>query len=270
MFLLMQTKARAICLGLLVAWPGSQAAWAAGDLAPTDVTTSVATFVKAVPEPGQHKANFEHEDVSQVARQIADWVVDSGDNQSLPFIILDKIDAKVFVFHADGRLRGAAAALIGLAVGDDSVPGIGERKLSTIRPEERITPAGRFVAALDRNLHGKKILWVDYDSAISLHPVITSNPTERRAQRLATPSPLDKRISYGCINVPAEFFRNVVSPAFAGSNGIVYVLPETKSAREFFGAYDIGERARSHRQLPSDSLGLAPPTSVLTFFNHKE
>lgn len=179
-------------------------------------------------------AQFERELASLDARHAADWVVDSDNNTGLPFVILDKKEAKVFVFHADGRLRGAASALIGFAVGDDSVPGIGEKKLSAIRPEERTTPAGRFVASLDRNLKGGQILWVDYDAAISLHPVITSNVKERRAERLATPSPLDNRISYGCINVPADFFKNVISPAFAGSNGIVYVLPETRSVKLFF------------------------------------
>jgi hypothetical protein len=179
-------------------------------------------------------AQFERELASLDARHAADWVVDSDNNTGLPFVILDKKEAKVFVFHADGRLRGAASALIGFEVGDDSVPGIGEKKLSAIRPEERTTPAGRFVASLDRNLKGGQILWVDYDAAISLHPVITSNVKERRAERLATPSPLDNRISYGCINVPADFFKNVISPAFAGSNGIVYVLPETRSVKLFF------------------------------------
>jgi hypothetical protein len=119
-------------------------------------------------------------------------------------------------------------------VGDDSAPGIGDKKLSAILPEERTTPAGRFVASLDRNLKGGQILWVDYDAAISLHPVVTSNAKERRAERLASPSPLDNRISYGCINVPADFFKNVISPAFAGSDGIVYVLPETRSVKLFF------------------------------------
>lgn len=189
-------------------------------------------------------AQFGQESPSVDARQIANWVVDSNNNAGLPFIVLDKKDARVFVFHPDGRLRGAAAALLGLAVGDHSVAGIGERKLSAIRPEERTTPAGRFVAALDRNLQDKEILWVDYDAAISLHPVITSNVKERRAQRLATTTALDNRISYGCINVTAAFFQQVVSPAFAGTNGIVYVLPETRPAKPFFGADDVGNKVQ--------------------------
>ncbi len=183
------------------------------------------------------RANFERERASRGARQVADWVVDSGDNHSMPFVIVDKTDARVFVFDADGRLRGAAPALVGLARGDDSVPGIGDRELSGIRPEERTTPAGRFVAALGQNFSGKGILWVDYDGAVSLHPVITTNPKERRPQRLATPTPADNRISYGCINVPPKFYENVVSPAFTRTNGIVYVLPEIRSIREVFASY---------------------------------
>lgn len=190
------------------------------------------------------RANFERERASHEARHVADWVVDSGDNRSMPFVIVDKTDAKVFVFDADGRLRGAAPALLGLARGDDAVPGIGDRALSSIRPEERTTPAGRFVAELGRNLRGDEILWVDYDGAISMHRVITTNPKERRLQRLASPTPLDKRISYGCINVPAKFYENVVHPAFTGTNGIVYVLPETQLAREVFASYDVEEHAR--------------------------
>ena len=177
------------------------------------------------------KANFEGESASSDAREKADWVVNSGDNQTMPFVIIDKKDAKVFVFDPDGCLRGASPALLGLAIGDKAVSGIGSRKLSSIRPEERTTPAGRFVAALGRNLHGKEILWVDYDGAVSIHPVVTSKPAERRAERLATPTPLDNRISYGCINVPAKFFKKVVLPAFKGTNGVVYVLPESRQPR---------------------------------------
>lgn len=190
------------------------------------------------------RADFKQEHASSEVRHVADWVVDSGDNHRLPFAIVDKTDARVFVFAADGRLRGAAPALLGLAQGDDTVPGIGDRPLSTIRPEERTTPAGRFVAALDRNLRGKEILWVDYEGAVSMHPVISTKPEERRLQRLATPTPLDNRISYGCINVPARFFEKVVRPAFTGTDGIVYVLPETRLSREVFASYDVEEHAR--------------------------
>lgn len=182
-------------------------------------------------------ADFGAVAASKDARAIADWVSASGDNHGLPFVIVDKVEAKVFVFHPDGRLRGAAPALVGLARGDDSVPGIGERKLSSIRPEERTTPAGRFVAALGADLGDKEVVWVDYEAAVSLHRVITTNAKEHRLRRLATRSPLDNRISYGCINVPAAFYDSVVQPAFTGTNGIVYILPEVRSLRDVFPAF---------------------------------
>ena len=187
------------------------------------------------------RANFGQEAASPAAREMADWIVDSADNRSKPFVIVDKVQAKVFVFDALGQLRGAAPVLLGLAIGDDSVPGIGQRKLSSIRPEERTTPAGRFVASLDSNLQGEEILWVDYDAAISMHRVITSNPKERRAQRLDSSLLAERRISYGCMNLPVQFYNKVLSPSFTGTDGIVYVLPETRSAREVFGSYVVGE-----------------------------
>lgn len=183
------------------------------------------------------RADFKLEPASPEASRLADWIVDSGDNGRLPFVIVDKQGAKVFVFSADGGLRGASPALLGQSSGDDSAPGIGTRKLADILPEERTTPAGRFVASLGHNLHGGEILWVDYDAAISLHPVITSNPREHRLQRLASSTPLDNRISYGCINVPAKFYHGVVSPAFRQSDGIVYILPETRPASAVFPRY---------------------------------
>lgn len=174
---------------------------------------------------------------SAEVRNMAHWVLDSNDHQGLPFVVIDKAHAKVFVFAGDGKLRGTAPALLGMAKGDDATPGIGSRPLSTIRPEERTTQAGRFVAALDRNLHGVEILWVDYDTALSLHRVVKGSAREQRAQRLASPSPLDNRISYGCINVPVNFYTDVINPAFKGTNGIVYILPETRSLAATFAKY---------------------------------
>lgn len=184
-------------------------------------------------EQQPRSANFRGETASRGTRRVADWVVDSGDNRSLPFMIVDKVNAKVFVFDGQGQLRGAAPALLGLARGDDTAAGIGQRRLAAISPEERTTPAGRFVAALGHDFV-QDILWLDYDAALSLHRVVAGNRDDRRYQRLASASPLDNRISYGCINVPVTFYDNVVVPAFTGTVGIVYILPETRPIEEVF------------------------------------
>lgn len=242
-----------LCVALLVASLVQPLAFAGGDAAQQSSQVAISAKASSAPlasaaaadVPAAHprRAYFGQESVSPQATHVADWVVDSGDNQGMPFMIVDKVHAKVLMFHADGRLQGAAPALLGLARGDDSVPGIGERKLSTIRPEERTTPAGRFVASLARDIHGQEMLWVDYATAISLHRVVKGTPSEQRAQRLNSATPDDNRVSYGCINVPVNFYGKVVSPAFTGTNGVVYVLPETRSAREVFGSYDVRDGA---------------------------
>ena len=179
----------------------------------------------AVPPSPGHRFN---------AQGFADQVVASRNNQSLPFLVVDKVQARVWVFNPAGQELGQTAALLGLAVGDESVPGIGKRRLSAIRPEERTTPAGRFASSLGLNMQGQEVLWVDYDSGISLHRAIAGQPQEHRAQRLASTTPSDKRISYGCINVPVPFFKRLVAPTLRTQGGIVYVLPETRPANQVF------------------------------------
>jgi hypothetical protein len=169
-----------------------------------------------------------------VAGRLASWVSASGDNGPRPFMIVDKLGAEVFAFDADGVLLGSAPALVGLAPGDDSAPGIGDLQLSAISPDERTTPAGRFVATFGPSTHGT-VLWVDFADAISMHPVITTNPAEHRLQRIRSASPDDHRISFGCINVPAKFYHSVVVKAFA-AGGIVYILPDTKPVEDVFPA----------------------------------
>lgn len=162
------------------------------------------------------------------AARLLDWVASSGDAHGLPFIIIDKREALARAYDARGVLQGESTVLLGAAKGDDSPPGIGTMRLADIRPAMRITPAGRFEAQIGRDLGPREVLWVDYDAAVSLHRVVTGNVAEHRLRRLASPAVADKRISYGCINVPVAFFEQVVLPLFKPANGIVYVLPEAR------------------------------------------
>jgi hypothetical protein len=226
-------RIRPLLAAIAIVWPAHASA---GDASPLPPADGAQTANDSAPQPRPRKlrsADFLGAIASHDARRVADWVVTSGDNGGLPFVIVDKIQAKVFVFDSAGRLRGSSFALLGTARGDRSIPGIGSRKLSTIRPEERTTPAGRFVASIGHDLKND-ILWVDYKDSISLHRVIRGNPGDHRLQRLATASRLDKRITYGCINVPVKFYDTVVLGTFTGTSGVVYILPETETARDVF------------------------------------
>lgn len=176
---------------------------------------------------------------SETAFQLARWVRRSGDNDGLPFLVIDKTAAQVLAFDADGQVLGGATALLGSAHGDESVPGIGERELEDIRPEERTTPAGRFMAAFGRGEGGREEYWVDYATAISLHPVVTKNPREKRLQRLRSPAVEDNRITFGCINVDPEFFAETIRPTFKGTRSVVYILPEARPIAEVFPSFAV-------------------------------
>src|SRR5450759_1552804 len=119
MRLLTPTLDRVIGVGLLVASFGSYPAPATDNA--VNQGASAAVTPGSVPvmarRPGRN--DFNKVPASQDARQVVDWVLGSGNNRGLPFVIVDKKEAKVFVFHADGRLRGAARALLGSALGDD-------------------------------------------------------------------------------------------------------------------------------------------------------
>ena len=187
-------------------------------------------LLRASSEPAQLRAAAASADVVRTAK----WVIASGDNAGKPFVIVDKRSARVFGFASDGGLRGTAPALLGLARGDVNPPGIGDRPLSAIGPQDRITAAGRFIAVLGNDLGKADILWVDYATGLSLHRVIRGKPSDQRSRRLMSPSPDDNRISYGCINVPANFFDQVIGPLFHATTGIVYVLPESKALQDVF------------------------------------
>ena len=234
----------ALAAGLAAAQPA--AAQTIGDSrAPSHTAVPPAPIVmpaQPIAAPRDHPI-FGGEVASRDVQRMADWVAASSDNRGLPFLIVDKRNAKVFVFDAHSRVLGAAPALLGLGRGDDSVPGIGQRRLATMAPAERTTPAGRFEAALGNDLE-QDVLWIDYGAALSLHRVIVGKPSDHRRERLASPTPLDNRITYGCINVPVSFYDSVVVPAFKGTVGIVYILPETKTLGAVF-AIDA-----SHAQPP--------------------
>ncbi len=180
-------------------------------------------------------ADFGDYAASPEVQRVTHWIGESGDNAGLPFMLIDKMSARVFVFDAAGKLQGHDAALLGSARGDKTAAGIGDLSLSAIRPEDRTTPAGRFVAHLDKDIKGRDVLLIDYDASIALHPLVPGTPKERRAERLRSETPDDNRISFGCINVQPAFYHSVVVPAFKQTQGVVYILPEASPVSDWFG-----------------------------------
>lgn len=196
------------------------------------------------------------QEVSGTVIELAGWVVATRDSQGYPFAVIDKATAQVLVFGGDGRLRGAAPGLFGSAIGDHTAPGVAGLALREIPGRDRTTPAGRFVGGFGPSTDAGRVLWVDYDSAVSIHPTATGVPAERRAERLVSPSPDDNRITHGCINVSPEFYEQIMRPTFE-RGGVFYILPDAAPLAETFPEFaqsranaerQDGRRARSARQ----------------------
>jgi hypothetical protein len=172
---------------------------------------------------------------SAASTRVADWIAESGDNRSLPYIIVDKANASLRMFDAKGRPVGEVPVLIGVAVGDEASPGIGSKNLAEIGPAEKTTPAGRFLAKFGLAVGKERVLWVDYATSVALHPIPKgAKAKERRRQRMLSATSADNRITFGCINVPAAFYSKSVRPLFQRKGGYVYVLPDTSPIEDVF------------------------------------
>ena len=173
-------------------------------------------------------------DASDDTKQALQWVLQTADNRSLPFAVVDKKTARIFVFEADGQLRGASPALLGLSPGDGGLVSLVNRPLSSLTAAERTTPAGRFASEPGHNLTGEAIVWIDYAAQLAIHRLRPADPRERRAERLASAAADDNRITLGCVVVPVGFYESVVAPSLGKSRGVVYVLPETENIQRLF------------------------------------
>ncbi|WP_019832362.1 hypothetical protein [Sphingomonas sp. PR090111-T3T-6A] len=172
---------------------------------------------------------------SEAVKRVAEWVTASKDNHSLPWAVVDKPNAALFLFDPGGKPLDAVPVLIGIAVGDEASPGVGSKKLADLGPAEKTTPAGRFLAKFGMPVGGERVLWVDYATSVALHPIPKdAGAREHRRERMLSPTSDDNRITFGCINVPKVFYGSLLSPLFRKKGGYVYVLPDTKPIEEVF------------------------------------
>lgn len=204
--------------------------WKNGAAALCAAWAMACTAASGAMDPG-----FERLRPSADARHVVEWALATGDAGGKPFLVVDKRAARLFVFEGNGRLLSSTPVLLGSARGDDSVPGVGERaQAGELAPDERTTPAGRFVTQPGRNLEGEHVVWVDYGAALAIHRLRPGRAHHIRAARLESSTPHERRVSLGCIVVPVSFYLDVVEPLLGRRRGVVYVLPETMAARDFF------------------------------------
>lgn len=172
---------------------------------------------------------------AQDVREALQWISRTADNKGRPFAVVDKKQARLYVFDSRGQLAGISVALLGATPGDHIVPGVGERaQRGEVRADERTTPAGRFDAIPGRNLSGEHVVWADYASAFAIHRLRPGRAQAPRQQRIDTQTPEDNRVSLGCVIVPVDFYKDVVQRVLGQERSVVYVLPETARFKDLF------------------------------------
>ena len=179
---------------------------------------------KAAPRPLASSA-IASAGASQDALRVERWIRARADNHGLPYAIVDKKAARIYVMRPDGTLAGASNAILGSARGDTPIPGAGKKNPNALLPIERRTPSGRFLSKPGANLAGEKVVWVDYDTGIALHRVRPGRTQATRDMSLAK-SPDDRRLSLGCVVAPESFYLSTVLPALGHGRAVIYILPE--------------------------------------------
>jgi hypothetical protein len=169
--------------------------------------------------------------LSHDLQRVSQWVLATGDNRRRPFAVVDKRQALIGVYSADGLLGGLSRVLLGRTPGDHVVPGVGDRaQHGALLDGDCTTPAGRFVSEPGRNRTGEAIVWLDYVEALAIHRLRPGPDAADRARRLASADVRNKRATAGCVVVPGDFYDGVVQPLLGSARGVVYVLPETPDA----------------------------------------
>jgi hypothetical protein len=188
--------------------------------------------------------------ISSDAAKTAQWVLDTADSEGYPFIVTDKIGATMYFFDEKGVLLKKSPVLVGKNVGDF----IGNTDAG------RITPSGRFEIAPETDATYGNVFsvmgtdMVDSETGelveVAIHRLALHDPSEKRPQRIATTTPLDNRISWGCMNLD----NKVMDWAFNNYplGGLIYILPETAKGRSVFAPLNAAN-IESSKQLAKNS-----------------
>lgn len=146
------------------------------------------------------------------------------------FLLVDKIEGRIYRVSKEGEILNESNALVGLERKD-----IPNMKLYYENPKlgTRITPAGAFqIKRYLSTKYGRVISFIEGPkAATAIHHVYLGNPKERRDQRILSSNPNDRRITFGCINVPEEFL-DAVWDLKDGTH--LFVLPEKAQTHDQF------------------------------------
>jgi len=202
----------------------------------TDVTTDFST-TRTVPitqmVPENARAMMSDRAIA-VYETMAPAAIGSGKG----FMIADKPSGAIHVFDRTGALIDSGPALFGMSAGDQFIEAPDKTDMEAMSVSERITPAGtyRLQQRSVPSYPGGQVLAFQKDGQdvganssgyVAVHSVWLEKPEQRREERLASTTPDDNKISFGCINTSSQMFLGKILPHVAEfDGGTVFVLPD--------------------------------------------
>lgn len=147
-----------------------------------------------------------------------------------PYVLIDKPNATGYIIGADHRVQATFPVLLGRERGDQ--PNTVNVKIDSPSARGATTPAGMFRLSRER-LTEKD--FEEYNDNIfrlegpgtggnSIHETWRGELTSRE-HALATPTPEDNRVSWGCVNISKGVFETHVKQLPSGT--VVWITPET-------------------------------------------
>ena len=88
--------------------------------------------------------HFSAPNASEDVQRTVKWIGQNYNNQNLPFGVIDKQNAVIHLFSITGEAVASGPVLLGISKSDRINPKTLKKRLSSIGPSERVTPAGRF------------------------------------------------------------------------------------------------------------------------------
>lgn len=174
--------------------------------------------------------------ISDSAKSVATHTLNTGNGKA--FLVVDKPNAMLYAFSADGALLNKTPVLTGKSIADVAPESATGKNLDNYTDAEKVTPAGKFTGKFTYSADYGSIIALDEtndgSSLIAVHRTYLGTPSENRAGRLASPTTADNRISYGCVNVPSAFYDSVIAPNYVGESQVI-VMPDKSDAKKFFG-----------------------------------
>lgn len=194
-----------------------------------------------VPPPGDVAADDAASQVPPVLsdqeKEASQMAAARGDRD---FLMVDKALGKILLFE-QGQPVFSGPALTGESLSDELPAGELNQKFDNLYAlNTKVTPAGRFTVArgYDKELGGPLLDVSEIrgkDWGIAIHQVYLGTPSEHRDIRIKSPSPDDKHISFGCINVTPSAIKYLLREIPESGSFPLYILPEdvTQTAAYF-------------------------------------